>query len=303
MRILLLIAVAAMGAQTVRSHEGHTHEVDASTAPALQLQIVPETKLPIRKHGGRSEAGPRSGQGVWQFIPQPVGVLPEAVRKNIRGAHGTIVIDKKSATIYWGLQNVGWVALKDCFQTVSVVQANPKLAKGNLHGAELREHAGSTWIAAADDVEGEVYLMDTRFDEVKTLGAPPSAPYSAAKEFRPTDVSFISDSEAVVTDGYGKAYLAPIDLGEFAYKGGLFGGKKLSQTPHGVTQHKGKLVIAARPEARLIFYDRKKEAVEEILQLPPGSTVCDVDIWGDYALAPCLNGPNNSPGPIYIVNL
>jgi hypothetical protein len=28
-----------------------------------------------------------------------------------------------------------------------------------------------------------------------------------------------------------------------------------------------------------------------------------VDLWGDYALAPCLNGPNNSPGPIYIINL
>ena len=31
--------------------------------------------------------------------------------------------------------------------------------------------------------------------------------------------------------------------------------------------------------------------------------MCDVDLWGDYALAPCLNGPDGSPGPVYILDL
>ena len=28
-----------------------------------------------------------------------------------------------------------------------------------------------------------------------------------------------------------------------------------------------------------------------------------MDVWGDYALAPCLDGPDGKPGPIYIVNM
>jgi hypothetical protein len=298
-----MLAATFLGAQPAFSHDGHTHEVDAATAPSVQLKVVPEPRLPFKHRGAETTGGLRSGSGAWQFAPEPVGAFPEVVQKNVRGAHGTIVIDKKGGAVYWGLQNVGWVSFREGFQAVSVVDAGLKLAKGNLHGAELRQQGRKTWIAAADDVESEVYLMDTQFGSVKTLGYPQIAPYSAAKEFHPTDVTFIDDKEAVVTDGYGKAYLAPIDVSTFSYKQTLFGGKKLSQTPHGVTEHKGKLIVAARPEAGIITWDRKKEAVEEILRLPPGSTVCDVDVWEEYALAPCLNGPNNAPGPIYIVNL
>ena len=31
--------------------------------------------------------------------------------------------------------------------------------------------------------------------------------------------------------------------------------------------------------------------------------LCDVDLWGDYALAACLENPGKAPGPLIIVNL
>ena len=37
--------------------------------------------------------------------------------------------------------------------------------------------------------------------------------------------------------------------------------------------------------------------------LPAGTLLCDIDLWGDYALAACLDGANKTPGPLYIINL
>jgi hypothetical protein len=36
--------------------------------------------------------------------------------------------------------------------------------------------------------------------------------------------------------------------------------------------------------------------------VPAGSTVCDVDIWGNYVLAACLDGPKGTPGPLYVID-
>ncbi|KAB2664443.1 MAG: hypothetical protein DVB31_09960 [Verrucomicrobia bacterium] len=45
-----------------------------------------------------------------------------------------------------------------------------------------------------------------------------------------------------------------------------------------------------------------KKAWLDVQGLPPGSTVCDTDVWGDYVMAACLDGPKGSPGPIYVIN-
>jgi hypothetical protein len=63
------------------------------------------------------------------------------------------------------------------------------------------------------------------------------------------------------------------------------------------------LLVSARPEATIKQYAFGNDKWLESMGLPAGSTVCDVDIWGDYALAPCLDGPSKTPGPIYIINL
>ena len=160
-------------------------------------------------------------------------------------------------------------------------------------------------VVAADNVEGHVYLSDTRFSSVAKLGIPPGGPYTDGKGFAPTDAAFTRAGEIYATDGYGKAYFMPVTSDPLAYTGALYGGKTASQTPHGVTyDRKDKsLLVSARPEGQIKRWSLANEEWLAIHGLPAGSTVCDVDLWGDYALAPCLNGPNNSPGPIYVINL
>src|SRR4029450_3457879 len=63
------------------------------------------------------------------------------------------------------------------------------------------------------------------------------------------------------------------------------------------------LLIAARPEGQIKRWSPATHECLEVLGLPKGSTLCDVDVWGDYVLAPCLDGTDQSPGPIYVVNL
>jgi hypothetical protein len=62
------------------------------------------------------------------------------------------------------------------------------------------------------------------------------------------------------------------------------------------------LLVSARPEAQVKRWSVKDHGWLETYGLPAGSTVCDVDLWGDYAL-PLSDGPEHSPGPIYILDL
>jgi hypothetical protein len=140
---------------------------------------------------------------------------------------------------------------------------------------------------------------------VQKLGWPGRAPYEHAGQYHPTDVAFMSGDKLVVTDGYGAAHFMALSTDPLAYQGDILGGKWLSETPHGITwdRAEGSLVISARPEGLLKRWSMETAGVIQVLGLPAGSTVCDIEIRGDYALAPCLNGPDQSPGPIYVVNL
>jgi hypothetical protein len=160
-------------------------------------------------------------------------------------------------------------------------------------------------IAVADNVEGEVYLSDTSFQQVQKVARPARAPYETSGQYHPTDVAFVNGDKLYVTDGYGAAHFMAMDVNPLAYRGDILGGKWVSQTPHGITwdAEAGSLVISARPEGLIKRWSADSSAFNQVLGLPAGSTVCDIDIRGDYALAPCLNGPDKSPGPIYIVNL
>ena len=118
-------------------------------------------------------------------------------------------------------------------------------------------------------------------------------------------MAFANSNELWITDGYGKAWFTAADVSPLKYRGMFFGGKSFSQTPHGITldPHDHSLLLSARPEGQIKRFDPVSEQVTQIASLPVGSTICDLDIWGDYALAPCLDGPNKTPGPIYIINL
>jgi hypothetical protein len=288
------------------------HEVTGGSAPSgatpTPLPFVVERKGPVKAPSKVESAYqiPVSGQGFWKFTPV-VGAMPvpvEALPK-LKGAHGTVLVDYEKDVVYWGLEGVGFVGFKDRLMTSWVVKGDPALSRGNLHGADIQPRSGKpALIAAADNNEGEVYLTDTTFQKVATLKHPPGKEYADGKGFAPTDVAFTDRNTVFVTDGYGRAFFMPADIEPFQYRSEIFGGKKVSQTPHGVTfDPVGKdLIVSARPEAQVRHWSLGKREWLDVQGLIPGSTVCDVDVWGDYVLAACLDGPKGSPGPIYIIN-
>lgn len=298
---LATFAVTALGHEAGQEHAHH----GPATVEALPFRV--ETKTPIKGVKTLTGRVTTSGQGAWTFAAAPDLVpVPEPAKPSLKGAHGTLVVDAERDVVYWGLENVGWIAFRDRLTKSEVIVGDPVLAKGNLHGADLLSRKGQLpLVVAADNVEGHVYLSDTRFSSVAKLGIPSGGPYADGKGFAPTDAAFTKAGEIYVTDGYGKAYFMPVTADPLAYTGAFYGGKAASQTPHGVTyDRKDKsLLVSARPEGQIKRWSLANEEWLAIHGLPAGSTVCDVDLWGDYALAPCLNGPNNSPGPIYVINL
>ena len=305
---LLTSAVSSLAllTTTVSAHQ----PAPGATAPApLALPVLLETKGPVSApRATPATAGLQtSGQGFWTFVAvKDVLPLPIETQPFIKGAHGTLIVDSPTDTVYWGLENIGFVGFSNRLAASWVVNAGPELRRGNLHGADILPRKGHPpLIAAADNAEGEVYLTDTSFQKVSKLGIPDIAPYADKKGFAPTDVAFTGPSELYVTDGYGRAYVMPTTVEPFAYTGKFFGGKPMSQTPHGITYSPSDkdLLISARPEAQVKRWSPVKQQFLEVLGLPAGSIVCDVDLWGNYALAACLDSAGGKPGALYIVNL
>jgi hypothetical protein len=292
-------------ALTLSAHEaGQAHEHE--TFPAVRLlPTLIENRGPMKLKPSAA-TGALTGQGYWRFeAMKGLMPLPEEIRPRVPGAHGTLVVDDERDLVYWGLEQVGWVAFSDRLTQSRVVAGDPVFGRGNLHGADLLKRRGKApLVAVADNLEGEVYLSDTTFARAQVIGLPPQG-YEDGKGFNPTDVAFVGKDSVMITDGYGKAFFMPATVEPFAYGGAIHGGKAVSQTPHGITSDDGgkTLLLSARPEGQIKRWSPKKDQWLETLGLPAGSTVCDVDLWGDYALAPCLDGPNQTPGPIYIVNL
>lgn len=304
--LALSLAVIQFGLTAPDAHE--ISNVAASSTDAKPLPLVPEDSLTFEVATVSTSGQPVSGQGAWRFRPAGRGVLPipDKAAGSLKPAHGTLIVEAPKDTVYWGLQGVGWIGFRKHLTESWIVEGDPAFSQGNLHGADLLPREGkSPLVAVADNMSGDVYLSDTTFKWIKHLGWPEGEHYSERKQFKPTDVAFIGQDRMVVTDGYGKAILYEMPVSDPGYDHYHFGGKADSRTPHGVTYDgaRGRLLVSARPEGQIKGWNPDNRQWLDTVGLPAGSTVCDVDIWGDYALAPCLDGPNKSPGPIYILNL
>ena len=302
-----LTGIALLATPALCAHDtpgaAHDHPMDP-----VDLKFVTETRGPVRVARTRDASGIKiSGQGYWKFTPVAGAVpVPPGAQPKLKGAHGTLVHDRSTDTVYWGLQDVGWIAFTEGLTRSEIVDQDPAFRKGNLHGADLIQRRGQKpLVVAADNVEGDIYLSDTSFQKPQKLVIPSVEPYADGKGWAPTDATFVGPEEVWVTDGYGKGWFLPAGVQPYAYRGDYFGGKKISNTPHGITHDpaRGELYISARPEAQIREFSLGSRAWLAVHQLPKGSTVCDVDLWGDYLLAPCLDGPDKTPGPIYIVNI
>ncbi len=307
--LVVIVAIGGVNLAVFGHEVGETH-YHTNAPPAVPLKFDVEKTGPIAAPPALSSKAELkvSGQGFWQFAAATEGVLPipEEIRSYLKGAHGTLIVDAPRDTVYWGLAKVGWVAFSNKLSQSWVVKGDPMFAGGNLHGADLLYRQGKLpLVAVADNEQGAVYLSDTTFQHTSKWDWPQKGPYKSKGQYHPTDVAFTSQDTLFVTDGYGQAYFMAASINPLNFQGDFYGGKSMSQTPHGVTLNPadGTLLISARPEGQVKRWSITQSELIETHGLPPGSTVCDIDIWGDYALAPCLDGPKQTPGPIYIINL
>ena len=303
--ILLTVTLVAAASRAHDTGGPHAHD----DAAALPLEFITETEGPVPAPPAEAlPAGTRvTGQGFWRFVAarDTVPVPPDALPM-VEAAHGTLVVDPQADAVYWGLAGVGWIAFTDGLTRSAIVAQDPVFTSGNLHGADILPRDGARpLVAVADNVTGRVYLSDTSFEHPRVLGIPPLEPYADGKGYAPTDVAFAGRERLWITDGYGKAWFMPATVEPLEFEGQAFGGKSFSRTPHGITSdpRTTSLLVAARPEGLIKTWDPGERRVRAVDGLPPGTTVCDTDLWGDYALAPCLDGPDKTPGPIAIVNL
>jgi hypothetical protein len=308
--LLIVIGLAGLflaGRASLSAHEtgdGHRHDFAATNT----LPFEAERRGPVTLKASQLAGGTRvSGQGYWRFVAAPdLLPIPAAATGSVTRAHGTLVVDAERDMVYWGLKAVGWVGFSNGLRDSWIVASDERFRSNNLHGADLLPRRGKLpLVAAADNEGGAVYLSDTTFQRPQTLRLPELGAYRTNSTYRPTDVAFVSERRLFVTDGYAQRFFLPITLAPFAYEGEIFGGKTVSQTPHGITYdpQARSLLISARPEGQIKRWSVKDEALTAIEALPVGTLVCDVDLWKHYALVACLDGAEKQPGPLMIVNL
>ncbi len=307
--LLYSVTLVALTSLTRLAHAHYLHDNEYAVTNSTPLPFVVETKGPIRAPAATKEAPnlKTSGQGFWKFVAARDRVPVPANVPSVVQAHGTIIVDKATDTVYWGLEGVGWIGFSNRLQNSWIVAGNPAFTNGNLHGADILSRGKKPpLIAAADNKSGKVYLTDTTFQNAETLTKPDFGSYATNKAFAPTDVAFADARELWVVDGYAQQHFLPADVKPFQWQGEQYaGGKRFSATLHGVTYDKAHddLLFSARPEGQLKRVDRKPRRALDILGLPAGTLLCDIDLWDDYALAACLDGPNKTPGPLHIINL
>jgi len=303
-----LAAILSGLSGSVHAHDtadGHVHNfIPTNTLPIrIELKGPVAAPAPVNLAAGTKV----SGQGFWKFVAAPdLMPLPPEVVGNVVQAHGTLIVDAERDIVYWGLKKFGWIGFSNRLSASWVVKGDAQFARNNIHGADILPRRGKLPLVAAADNEGfKIYLSDTTFQNPKTLPVPKLGAYLTNQTYRPTDVAFVSSRRLFVTDGYAQRYFLPVTVDPFAYEGEIFGGKLLSQTPHGITYDtKDKsLIISARPEGQSKRWSVTKREYSATDALPVGTLLCDVDIWQNYALAACLDGPNKTPGPLMIVNL
>jgi hypothetical protein len=312
---LILAATLVLSIARAFAHDDHGTNHETLLLP---IRIAAERHPPVKPRltVSKSSAMRTSGEGGWTFMAATnVLPIPAAAHGALKGAHGTLIADSDRDTVYWGLQGVGWIAFSNSLTESWIVRGDPKLAEGNLHGAELIERSKGQLplVAAADNVKHRVFVSDTAFTNVQVLGYPAnSGKYTSASQFNPTDATWVNTRRFWVTDGYGEGWVLEATTAPLDYTGLMFGGHSLSQTPHGVTYDPATrdLIVSARPEGKFVLWSLRNKAMASTHALPGSEvngkpsvpTVCDLELWRNYAVAPCLDGPGGTPGPIYILN-
>ena len=252
-----------------------------------------------------------SGQSSWTFRYRPdLSQLPEDAHAHIRRAHGGFAVDRRGAgDVYFHLDGYGILHLGPNLTGIRKLEGDPEFTKGNGHNTSLGyDESGKPYLVIPDNKRGVVLFADTKGNLLHKLGKPEVLDWFRGGNYAPTD-ALVVDGKLLVADGYGSRYLFPAEpFGKWIP--GVFGGKRVFTTSHGLDWDPSKKRIAAADrEASLIRYftpdgaEVRENRKPVITKLPAGARPCDIDYMPDgSAVVGCLRGEGGSPGEIYILD-
>ena len=143
MKQISFAALAVGAAFCASAHDVEFKHLHGSTNAATPLKFVVEKSGPIKAPAPLTEKVAVTGQGFWKFAAaKDLMTVPGEIANSLKPAHGTIVVDAERDVVYWGLQNVGWVAFSNKLAKSWIVKGDPMFASGNLHGADLLPRRG-----------------------------------------------------------------------------------------------------------------------------------------------------------------
>lgn len=254
-----------------------------------------------------------SGQGDWVFrYRADLSKLPAGADKHIRKAHGGFAVDRKrKGDVYFHLADYGIIHLNHDLKSIRRVPGDPTLSKGNGHNTVLSyDHAGVPYLVIPDNRRAKVLLTDTQGKILHELGKPEILDWFTGSRFVPTD-ALVVDGKLLIADGYGSKYVFPAQpFGN--YTKGIYGGRQLFTTNHGLDSHPvTKEIAIADREASLIRYFNTNGAeikaadgkAPKLTRLPAGAHPCDIEFLPDgTSVVGCLKGAGRTAGEIYMLD-
>lgn len=175
--------------------------------------------------------------------------------------------------------------------TGAVLLGDPKLATGVPHGLNIYSEPDCTTYLLHANNAATVHKTTLEGAIVWTQKWSPQM-----GNYKPTDVVVPPGSQRLfVADGYGSHMIHALRCNDGVYDGKSWGGKGSESgefnTPHGITfdTRKQLLLVADRTNKRLEYYDLRGR-YQSTVQAKEISAPCNVDIFGEHALVPNLNG-------------
>lgn len=281
----LLLALVLSG-PTVMAHP-HGKEKIPVAAPAFAAQ---------GQHTVTSASPIVSGSGAfrYQFVPSKLQ-LPESVR--MRHGHG--LVRDTNGDIYFTYepevvepQTRVLVRFAPDGTGATLLGSDNSLAYGAPHGLNIQVTKDGNRVLYHANNAATVHKTTLDGQVIWTQKWP-----AQMGNYKPTDVVVPPGSDRVlVADGYGSSMIHALKTADGVYAGKSWGGTGRSHgelsCPHGITfdPRKGLLLVADRGNKRLEYYQPngiyQSTVEQQEIQAP-----CNVDIQGDYALVPDLNGP------------
>lgn len=286
------------------------------------------TEMSAARPPGQNAISPSkvSGQGAMKFrVLYTSSELPEAALKVLASAHGGFAVDRREGRgeTYFALSGAGILEISADLKRIRLLSTSAEMKDVNLHSATIWYASdGTPYLVFAANDAGKVFTTTLEGRLVNTLNTPVSEDdfdnptvnnyFVGGGNFAPTDVEEL-DGLYYVTTGYSNldfvltARILRLNPFQVVWHPLAFGGRGTGQgqfgTAHGITVPPGThwLDISDRPNSKIDRFTRYGQYLST-LKMPNGSLPCDINFCDNYAIVPCLDGPDRRKGaPIYVL--